>query len=199
MRTTPPTESVLLNCWNYHLPFIRQQIQEYSEKGLQGLEELCRDLEAVQTPSFDLYTGPTPPEVLKQDVWQQLEGLGISQPEIFRDWVGAEEQNYRILHLSDLSFWILKAGPTAEQYIEMVPGRYSYLTIRMNADSLKSAIMACTLGQIEGARPQELELVNQIRQAYLGLEPLKQVPQGGSLDRMCTMIAKPRVAEVVVV
>ncbi len=197
MDILPPLEPMYLNCWKHHLKFIQQQIQKHVDAGPDAVATLPEKLKVLGDSHLDLYTGPTQPQVIAAELLGQLGDLDVARIEHFQAWVAVEETNYRILHMSDLSFWRLQKSDDLNQYIEFMPGCNSYLTIRVQADALRRAILTMAISKLED-RDANLELINEVSVKYLGLNPIKSLLPGCNLNRILALMNRKPIRVTVV-
>ena len=78
----------------------------------------------------------------------------------------------------DSSRWVLRLGDEPERFIHLHPGRWSPATVRMRANVIKTALLVLAHVRLIGGDPMNRDVINEVRQAHLGLSPLGQGPEG---------------------
>jgi hypothetical protein len=197
MNIVPPLEPMKLNCWKHHFRFIQQEIISAVNQGADAVMKLPKQLECLGDSYLDLYTGPMKPTEIAHELLAQLGDLEVATPQYFGSWVEMEQSEYRILHLSDLSFWRVQAHNSSDFFIEFAPGRNAYHTLRLKADALRTAIMSTALSQLE-SREISLDLINAVRVHHFGLEPKKMLMPGCDLNRILSLMNRKPVRVTVV-
>ena len=69
----------------------------------------------------------------------------------------------------------MRLGPADGRYIHLHPGRWVPNTMRVQANTLKSAVMAHAHAGLTGGDPADLALVNEARKRYLGFLPIREL------------------------
>jgi hypothetical protein len=69
----------------------------------------------------------------------------------------------------------LRLGEQEERYVHIHPGRYSPHTIRVKANTLKTAIALSVWMKVYNHREINLELLNHVRREILAASPVKSL------------------------
>ena len=178
---------VTLNCWKHHAGFIRKQIKYAGIKKITEAE-LKRILLVICESQMDLYLGKLTPDEIVNDVIHKLKTLNIFHIGDYKKWLSEEEKEYRLLEISDKSVWTLRWGMQKERYVHIHPGRYSPLTIRVKALTLKTTIVAITLANINNNSQIDLNFINNIRKTLLNTAPLKSLSSSAGLGRLMDIL-----------
>lgn len=183
--TDDPTHHVvphpfLLNTWKHHAGWVRQRVSEAAGAGRPGVDILPVEMAVVGARLMDLYTGPLSPAALAAEVGGQLRAAGRLGYEPLAAWLQASGE-YSMLTLSDGSQWTIRLGPAAGRYVHLHPGRWVPNTMRVQANTLKSAVMAHAHALLSGGDPGDIRLVNEARRKYLGLLPVRELSGDGGL------------------
>jgi len=181
-------EPILLNCWKHHSHFIKSKISEYREAREFDLTNLCRELLRIGESLMDLYLGElTPGEIAGRIIASYKKTNHLSR-EDFIHWLKEGGDDYRLIELRDKSLWTLRLGEKQERYIHIHPSRYSPLTIRVRAHTLKSAILYLILNNNEADIQDNLAFLNKIRKDYLNQPPLKSISQHSSFPELLSIL-----------
>ena len=89
-------------------------------------------------------------------------------------WLAGQGE-YALTELPDGSKWTIRLGPADGRYLHLHPGRWASHTMRVQANTLKSAVMAHARALLTARDASELEVVNEARQLYLGLLPMREL------------------------
>jgi hypothetical protein len=169
-----PPHPVLLNTWKLHAGWIRWRIGEAVAVGAAAVDALPRELAVVGTRLMDLYTGPLTPEVIGEHVVGRLRAAGRLEFEPLSAWLQGQGE-YALVELPDGSKWTIRLGPPEGRYLHLHPGRWVPNTMRVQANTLKSAVMAHAHAALTGGDPADLAVVNEARRKYLGLLPVREL------------------------
>ena len=181
-------EPVLLNCWKHHARFIRSKILKYKDAGEIELAILRKELLRIGESLMDLYLGTlTPGEIAGRIIASYKKTNALSREDFIR-WLKEEGDDYRIIELKDKSLWTLRLGEKQERYIHIHPSRYSPLTIRVRAHTLKSAILYLILNSNKNNIQDDLIFLNKIRKDYLNQPPLKSISHHSSLPELVSIL-----------
>lgn len=163
MRDIP--SPVLLNCWKHHAGFIKDQIRREP-----GLSELIKSIRVIGDGLMDLYTGKLNPFEIGTAILSKLPFDLI--PKRYAEWLEEESKGFRNVAINDGSIWTMRLLENNERYIHIHPGRYSPLSLRVKASTLKTAIAAAAW-HYTNLREPGLNELNIIRINYLNLSPIK--------------------------
>jgi hypothetical protein len=174
--SAPPP--VLLNVYKHHAGALRQHIAAAVAAGRPGLTELAERLVVIGTELMDLYTGAVSPAGIGHKLLADLKAEGRLDLDAYRAWVRAGG-GYAVLPLADDdSRWVFRLGDEAGLYVHVHPARYAPQTQRVRANVLKTAVLALAAAGVEGGDPLDRQIVNTVRQAYLGLAPVGRALAG---------------------
>ncbi|MBY0458059.1 MAG: hypothetical protein K2V38_12025 [Gemmataceae bacterium] len=179
----------LLNTWKHHAGWIRWRIARAADAGSAGVEALPAEMAVVGTRLMDLYTGAFPPAEIAEFVFAELKANGRFAFDPLSRWL-AEQDEYALTELPDGSKWTIRLGPAAGRYVHLHPGRWAPNTLRVQANTLRSAVMAHAHAQLTGGDPTDLAVVNAARQLYLGLLPVRELTADGGLGAVITALAE---------
>jgi hypothetical protein len=90
--------------------------------------------------------------------------------------------DFTLFELPDGSKWTVRLGPAEGRYLHLHPGRWAPHTIRVQANTLKSAVMAQAHAKLTGREPTDRVVVNEARERYLGLLPVRELTVAGGLS-----------------
>jgi hypothetical protein len=144
------------------------------------VSELASELVVIGNRLMDLYTGPLTPAAIGREALAQLAAKGLQDYPALAASLAATE-GYALLTLSDGSAWTVRLGPADGRYVHLHPGRWATNTMRVQANTLKSAIVAHAFAQLTGQEPTDLDVMNAARLAYLNLLPVRQLDADGGL------------------
>lgn len=168
---------VLFNAIKHHLVYLRQVIS-HTPSNITSFE-LRRLLLTIGAAQLDFYTGPLTVDTIISEVKDFLQQEALLTPNSFITWI-QEGEGYRTFHTSDSSHWVLRPGHQAGLWVHLHPARYSPNTIRLKANTLKTATALIIRNKTsENSRKPALSEVNQVRE-FLDLPPLapRQLHQG---------------------
>lgn len=175
-----PPHPVLLNTWKHHAGWIRWRIGQAVAAGTPGVEALVKDLAVVGARLMDMYTGSLTPAEIGEHVIAKLRDADRLAFDQLTVWL-QQQGEYSLIELPDGSKWTIRLGPADGRYLHLHPGRWVAHTIRVQANTLKSAVMAHAHALLVGAEPTELAIVNEARRRYLGLLPVRELTGDGGL------------------
>ncbi|MBN9121053.1 MAG: hypothetical protein J0I06_18195 [Planctomycetes bacterium] len=93
----------------------------------------------------------------------------------------AAQGAYVLFELPDGSKWTVRLGPSDGRYVHLHPGRWVPHTMRVQANTLRSAVMAHAHAKLLGAGASDLAVVNEARKHYLNMLPLRELSGAGGL------------------
>jgi hypothetical protein len=175
-----PAHPVLLNTWKHHAGWIRWRIAAAVRKGRAGVAALPSEMAVVGSRLMDLYTGPLEPAAVGELIVQKLRAELCLEYEPLAKWL-ARQGEYTVLDLPDGSRWTIRLGPADGRYLHLHPARWASNTMRVQANTLKSAVLAHALAGLNGSSASDLAVVNEAREAYLGLLPVRELTADGGL------------------
>jgi len=176
------------NCWKHHVGFIRKQIE--SVKDIKDPNQLKVYLLKIGESQMDLYFGRFSSSEISDQILSALHQNKTFESEQYKNWLTKEGKNYRLVKLKDKSIWTLRLGDDVSRYVHIHPGRYSPLTIRVKATTLKTVIFLLCIEQLGENNSFETESVNNIRKKYLDEPPLKSFSTASGLGRLIDLLHK---------
>lgn len=179
---------VLLNTWKHHAGWIRGRIRRAVAAGRAGVDSLTAEMAVVGARLMDLYTGAIDPRAVAEHVVGELRGAGRLEFEPLSVWLQSRD-DYTLTELPDGSKWTIRLGPADGRYVHLHPGRWVPHTVRVQANTLRSAVMAHAHAQLTGGSPTDLAVVNAARKAYLGLLPVRELTADEGLGAVIAILA----------
>lgn len=183
----PIPHPFLLNTWKHHAGWIRWRVTQAVSEGREAVEILPVEMAVVGSRLMDLYTGPFTPEGIAVTLGDQLRVAGRFEYAPLREWLEGQGE-YALLELPDGSKWTIRLGPADGRYIHLHPGRWVPNTMRVNANTLKSAVMAYALAALVGGNPADLAVLNEARRKYLGFLPVRELTGDGGLGAVIEVL-----------
>ena len=176
----PIPHPALLNTWKHHAGWVRWRIEQAVQAGPAGVAALPAEMVIVGARLMDLYTGPLTPAAIGTTLIDHLRALGRLEYAPMVEWLQGQGE-YALHDLPDGSKWTIRPGPADGRYLHLHPGRWAPNTMRVQANTLKSAVMVVAHASLTGGDPTDLAVVNAARQTYLGLMPVRELTGDGGL------------------
>lgn len=173
---------VTLNCWKHHAGFIKNQ-SVLLQKSKLPTEELYKLLQIIGESQMDLYLGKLNPKQITDEIITKLRKLSVNNYTDYCKWLTEKGKSYKQMELSDSSVWTLRLGKEKKKYIHIHPGRYSPLTIRVKAITLKTTIALNSLFEGNYREPVDLKSINEVRTFFLKLPPLKSLSLSSGIGK----------------
>jgi hypothetical protein len=129
---------------------------------------------------MDLYTGGFTPEQIGERVVNDLKSAGRLEFDALTNWLQSQGE-YALWELPDGSKWTIRLGPVDGRYLHLHPGRWVPHTMRVQANALKSAVVAHAHARLMGGKATDLSVLNEARRVYLGLLPVRTLTGDGGL------------------
>ncbi len=183
-----PPHPVLLNTWKHHAGWIRSRIGRAVAGGSAGLDALVHEMVVVGTRLMDVYTGEFTPAEIGAHVITHLQVADRLEFEPLSAWLQGQGE-YSMIELPDGSKWTIRLGPADGRYLHLHPGRWVPHTIRVQANTLKSAVMAHAHALLIGGDPTDIAIVNEARQRYLSLLPVRELTGNAGLGAVIAVLA----------
>jgi hypothetical protein len=142
---------------------------------------------------MDLYTGSHAPAAIAEFVIADLKTRGVFEFDALSKWLSGQGE-YAMTELPDGSRWTIRLGPADGRYLHLHPGRWAPRTIRVQANTLKSAVMAHAHAQLTGAAATDLGVVNDARRLYLDLLPVRELTGDGGLGAVIATLGEKEAA-----
>jgi hypothetical protein len=162
-------EPVLFNPFKHHVGFIKEFINRNTDKPGLNIQTLLIDIRHLGTSVTDVYNGNLSVRNICSETNEFLAKKGIIFQEPYSRWAGINADSFRIITLSDGSQWTLKYHNNHQRFIHLFPARNSPYTLRVKANTLKSALI---YNIIIGKDLITGEDLNKVR-SLLGLSPVK--------------------------
>lgn len=176
------TYPILFNPYKHHLNFLREEIGRCLNSNDFNIYKM---LHYIGSNCFDLYAGSLLIDEIYAEILNYHEIKNSSTKEDYINWLG--KKGFRKITLSDGSKWLLKQGIQEEKYIHIHPAKYSSHSIRIRANTLKTAIC---LRLFYNQTDLSLETINEIRDSKLGLPPVKSLNSGSRIIDLWKLLKK---------
>jgi hypothetical protein len=134
----------------------------------------------VGTRLMDLYTGSLSPSEVAGHVFADLKARDLFEFDPLSRHL-AENDAYALTELPDGSRWTIRLGPAGGRYLHLHPGRWVPHTVRVHANTLRSAVMARAHAALVGGDPLDVAVVNAARAKYLTAPPVRELTADGGL------------------
>jgi hypothetical protein len=178
---------IKLNCWKHHALFIKKALNNF--KSEIDIKQLRTKLLRIGESQMDLYYGRLSPEEVADKTIDFLTSNSVIVNKEYLDWLHNDGQEYRNIKLKDKSVWTLRAGDEEMRYVHIHPGRYSPLTVRVKALTLKTSICALACSKIKKASAVDIDLINEAREKLLSVPPLKSINKERGLGRLINLLS----------
>jgi hypothetical protein len=172
---------VMFNPYKHHLRFLDGKINEWRKKSWAEAEE---ELRCIGNNLIDLYYGELTVDEICMECVDFATQKNITTPEKLAEWIHPLE--YRKTTLSDASVWVIKQGIEDGRFLHVHPAKYSSLTMRVRASTLKTVLAIKITASSPGASELTLHTVNRIRTEKLDLSPVKMLEKGKGIARLWT-------------
>lgn len=173
---------VTLNCWKHHAGFIKNQTKLLQKK-LISKTDLRKLLLIIGESQMDLYLGTLNPKQIANEIINKVKSLGVKNYNGYSKWLSEDGKRYKQMSISDNSVWTLRLGNEKKRYIHIHPGRYSPLTIRVKAATLKTTIAVNVIAEGKNRKPSNLKFINEVRTSFLKLPPLKSLSLSSGIGK----------------
>lgn len=170
---------VTFNPHKHHFGFLTDQIKTW--RG-QDWEKVKPELFFMGENLIDLYLGSLSVNQVCYECIRYFRNENVLERTAFLDWLYPRE--YRKIELADSSVWVVKKGIDPERFIHIHPAKYSPLTIRVRAATLKTVVALTTHSvSIQKEITENLDAVNTTRRLFLQLSPVKSLnPEKGIIQ-----------------
>lgn len=178
-------EPFQFNPLKHHLSFIREFISfeikiEDPDKG----KNIVRQMKHIGTSVMDIYTGNLSVNKILEEVKSYLSAENLISAEAFPVWTGRHFSDFKIIPLSDGSHWMLKYHNQKNRHVHLFPARSSQHTLRVKANTLKSAILYIILKGKDFITDEDLNM----SRAIAGLSPVKEVAESEAFYEMIELL-----------
>lgn len=132
---------VLFNPLKHHLGYIREFIELNSGTGEEHRPEIVRELKHIGGSVMDVYLGNVGYDEIGAELLHFVIENNLSSAGDFLKWAGNDPNEFRSVNLSDGSVWVMKYHCNENRFVHCFPARFSPSSIRIKANTLKSAIL----------------------------------------------------------
>jgi hypothetical protein len=168
------------NCWKHHAGFIKNQIEFYRDEKI-SVEKLQKTLLVIGESLMDLYVGELSPQKICDEIVSKLKTSGVLAFEPYKKWLFEKGNEYKLVEISDNSVWTLRLGNQEEKYVHIHPGRYSPVTIRVKALTLKTAIAVLIINYEKDFAFMDTLKINEVRKKILNSPPVKKISSNSAV------------------
>ncbi len=179
---------ITFNCWKHHAGFIKKQIEFYRNEKI-SVEELQKTLLVIGESQMDLYVGELSPQKICDEIVSELISVGVLAFEEYKKWLFEKGNKYKLIEISDNSVWTLRLGKQEERYVHIHPGRYSPVTLRVKALTLKTAIAVLIINYEKNIPIIDTLKINEIRKKILNSPPVKKVSSNSAVVRVINLLS----------
>ncbi len=183
----PAQPPVLFHPLKHHLGWIRAFLEECVLGEMAGLPRVAAQLLTAGNSQMDLYTGALTPTAIAGEILGYLSAQQLLEPARYQSWL-EQSDGYRLVPLSDGSWWVLRWGEVEGRHVHIHPARHSPHSVRVKASALKTGILAAIWERMHG-RPAGLDEVNGLRQAWAGLPPIRSTEEAEGFQRVREWLA----------
>jgi hypothetical protein len=178
-------EPFQFNPLKHHLAFIRGFISgKLTEEKGDDIKVVVKELKLIGTSVMDLYTGRLSIKDICNEIFKFLESKKLKEYRIFAEWAGRKFSDFRTITLSDTSEWMLKYNNDRSRYVHLFPVRMSPHSLRIKANTLKSAIIYYIIIGKDFISADDL---NRAR-ALLDLSPVKNPEEAEAITEMIEIL-----------
>lgn len=177
-----------LNCWKHHAGFIKNQIEFYGGKKI-SVEELQRTLLIIGESQMDLYVGKLSPQKICYEIVSKLKSTGVLAFEAYKKWLFHSGNEYKLIKISDKSVWTMRLGKQEKRYVHVHPGRYSPVTVRVKALTLKTAIAVLIINYKINIPLIDTLKINEVRNEVLNSPPINKVSSNSAVVRVMNILS----------
>ena len=183
LASIPPP--LLFNPLKHHLGFIRQFIEENSRHSARtGNTPVIKDLKHIGGSVMDIYTGELTHSEICDELLCFLKTKKLEAKDMFTQWAGGDQNDFRTIWLSDGSQWILKYYDNEQRFVHSFPARFSPRSFRIKANTLKSAILYQIFIDKDYVSEENLNTAR----ALGGLSPVKDVFDSEAITEMIEIL-----------
>lgn len=179
---------ILLNGLKHHLAYIKAFIHANISAGISVIPSLRVKLLCIGESQMDVYLGTMSPREIAQEVAVKLKEANLYEKPLYENWLLQEKGGFANIRLADGTDWILRVGEIAERYIHIHPGRYAAHTIRVKANTLKTAIALTVCRKVEHPKEIEVTYVNYVRKKVLNLSPVKSISASEGMGKLLELL-----------
>ena len=133
---------------------------------------------------MDIYSGSLKCSEIYDEIIQLLKENNTLDRESFVRWAGRRENDFRTVTLQDTSQWVVKFYNHETRWVHIFPARMSPHSLRIKANTLKSAI----LYQVFVGRDFISEEGLNIARAIGNLSPVKDIFEANAITGMIEIL-----------
>jgi hypothetical protein len=185
IRTEQVPIPLIFNSLKHYLPAIKEYLEKNISK-TQGTDipALIKDLKHIGNSVMDIYKGNLFEKDIFNEVITFIQNENLGTREHFMKWAGEGYTDFRKILLSDGSVWVLKYLNQKSRFIHIFPAKSSPHTIRVKANTLKSAILYHV---IAGNDYVTVENLNRVR-IITGLSPVGEINKAAAVAEMIEIL-----------
>ncbi len=154
-------------------------IVEFIQKSDLASSQTIAEINKIGHSETDVYIGKLSVSEIFREVVETLRKYDALQFERYKEWLFSEGKDYKEISLSDSSKWTLRLGENPNKFIHIHPSREQKLVLRLNASTLKTAILFLTANH---DKDNNLVEINKLRTEYLNLPPIKSLAIAKKLE-----------------
>jgi hypothetical protein len=177
-------EPLLLNGMKHHAGFLADFILEFEAGSLENPLLLKHELAIIGGSQMDFYTGFLNPFQISLEIFDYLNRNRIIDKPSYLTFLEQQGKPYKVIILSDGSGWVLLSGTLKGRHVHIHPGRDSSHTIRVRAETMKSAIAILCFSKSYQKNPFDISLANEVRVNILELPPLREISRTNGLGKL---------------
>jgi hypothetical protein len=177
---------VTFNCWKHHAGFIKDRLLVYNKNDIPDTD-LKKLLLVIGNSQMDIYLGKLSPATIANEIINKLSSSGCYSATEYYTWISGTDKGFKLITISDLSFWTLRIGNLSNRYIHIHPGRQSPFTVRVKALTLKTTIAVIIRSKANVKRRYDIAFVNNIRKNLLDVSPLKSLQYSSGLGKLINL------------
>ena len=177
---------ILFNCIKHHTGFIKSEIKSSKYER----ESLRNKIVVIGDSQMDLYFGSISPIEICNEVIEQLKENGVLEKEKYKRWLKSGGKDFQAFTLSDASVWTLRLADDTQRYVHIHPGRHSPQTVRVKANTLKTAIAVLIYAKQLSKNKIDVEALNEVRKEILGEPPVKSLEKSEGLVKILALLSE---------
>ncbi len=179
--------SIEFNPLKHHLDYIRNFLKENKNN---TPANIVRKLKIIGHSATDVYLGRLKVNEILSEISDYLNAHNLFNKNNFFEWVFNNSLKYRIISISDGSNWTLRFGNNPAKFIHLHPARNQPMVLRLKANTLKSALLFLTVGNGLRNKNYSDKIMNNLREIYLALPPLKSLNESSRLEYLIKLLTE---------